>query len=180
MSRELIFLGPDAIEKKLVGKIITRFEEAGFKIIKIRKGRMSDKLAKLMYVDTEEYFRGRGEKTLKGMKENEIPEAEVKKIFGSMDPVEMGRQIVGWKRGYETEGDIIGAVIEGEDAAKRTRVLIGYTDPSKAEKGTIRGDLGSDSIMRANMEKRAVKNLLHASDEDRAEAEIGYFEANFF
>ncbi|MCL5239376.1 MAG: nucleoside-diphosphate kinase [Candidatus Marsarchaeota archaeon] len=180
MSRELIFLGPDAIDRKLVGKVITMFEDSGFKIVKMKKGKMSDKLAKLMYVDTEEYFKGRGEKTLTGMKENNISEDEVRKIFGSLDPVEMGRQIVSWKRQYETAGDIIGVIVEGEDAANRTRKLIGYTDPSKADRGTVRGDLGNDSIMKANMERRAVFNLLHASDDDRAEVEIKYFEDNFF
>ena len=180
MSRELIFLGPDAIERKLVGKIITRFEEAGFRIIKMKMGKMPEKLARLMYVDTEEYCRSVGEKTLKGMKENKISEGEVRKTFGSLDPVEIGRHIVKWKREYETAGDIIGVIIEGNDAAKRTRAFIGYTDPSKADKGTVRGDLGNDSIMKANMEKRAVKNLLHASDEERAEIEIKYFEENFF
>lgn len=33
MERTLILLKPDAVQKKLLGKVIARFEEAGFKVI---------------------------------------------------------------------------------------------------------------------------------------------------
>ncbi len=180
MENELIFLAPDAIEAKLVGKIISKFEEAGFKIVKMKKGRMSKQLAKLMYVETEEYFKGRGEKTLKSVNERNESLKSVREIFGTLDPTEMGRKIVTWKHEYVTSGDIIGVVLQGKDAPKRVREIIGYTDPSKADKGTIRGDWGTDSIYKANLEKRCVKNLLHASDEERAAEEISLFEKYFF
>ncbi|MAH42498.1 hypothetical protein CL614_02115 [archaeon] len=32
-----------------------------------------------------------------------------------------------------------------------------------ADKGTLRGDLGQDSILQANKEGRPVRNLVHAS-----------------
>ncbi len=49
----------------------------------------------------------------------------------------------------------------------------GFTDPSTAEKGTIRGDLGTDSILKANQEQRPVYNLIHASGSlEEAEKEI--------
>ena len=44
-SRELIFLKPDAIEGKVVGKIISRFEEAGFKLVRVKKNTISKELA---------------------------------------------------------------------------------------------------------------------------------------
>lgn len=41
---------------------------------------------------------------------------------------------------------VMAAVLEGENAVKRVRQLVGPTDPSKAPKGTIRGDF-SDDVM---------------------------------
>jgi len=41
MERTLILLKPDAISKKICGKVITRFEDAGFKIIACRMLRLS-------------------------------------------------------------------------------------------------------------------------------------------
>lgn len=45
-------------------------------------------------------------------------------------------------------------VLEGREAVKVARKLIGTTDPVNAEPGTIRGDLGLD----------LTDNLIHASD----------------
>jgi nucleoside-diphosphate kinase len=50
----------------------------------------------------------------------------------------------------------------------RLRYLIGHTDPSKAAPGTIRGDLGADSLDAALKEKRLVRNLVHTSDDPAA------------
>ena len=44
------------------------------------------------------------------------------------------------------------------------RKIIGATDPIKAERGTIRGDFGIDSMEKSNNEIRCCENLIHASD----------------
>jgi nucleoside-diphosphate kinase len=41
MERTLVFLKPDAIKKKVIGKIIARFEEKGFDILKMKFCRMN-------------------------------------------------------------------------------------------------------------------------------------------
>jgi len=57
-------------------------------------------------------------------------------------------------------------VLEGKDAIKRNRELMGATDPGKAIPGTIRGAYGT------NIEYNAV----HGSDSpETARVEIGYF-----
>jgi len=67
---------------------------------------------------------------------------------------------------FMTEGKIVAMVLEGKDAIKQWRDLMGPTDATKAEKGTIRGDFGT-SIER---------NASHGSDaEDTAAFETGYF-----
>ncbi|MER6481010.1 nucleoside-diphosphate kinase [Streptomyces filamentosus] len=56
----------------------------------------------------------------------------------------------------------------GPDIHARLRRLIGHTDPAQAVTGTIRGDLGSDSIAAATAERRLVRNLVHTSDDPAA------------
>ncbi|WP_030020177.1 nucleoside-diphosphate kinase [Streptomyces monomycini] len=56
----------------------------------------------------------------------------------------------------------------------RLRRLIGHTDPTKAAVGTIRGDLGADSVLAAAGEGRLVRNLVHTSDDaDAARRDFG-------
>lgn len=53
---------------------------------------------------------------------------------------------------------------DGENAIANSRALTGATDPAKAEPGTIRGDLGTDSFENADREERCCYNLIHCSD----------------
>jgi len=55
---------------------------------------------------------------------------------------------------------------QGENVIQRVRDLLGPTDSSKAPKGTIRGDFGTDMM----------RNVVHASDgPETAEAELKRF-----
>jgi len=75
---------------------------------------------------------------------------------------------------YLMEGPIVAMVFEGFEAVKKSRKIVGHTDPGQAGKGTIRGDLGKDSLEIADREKRSVRNLIHASGtKDEADTEIG-------
>ena len=67
-------------------------------------------------------------------------------------------------REYLTEGPVIAIVLRGENAVERVRKIVGFTDPTRAEKGSIRGEHGNDSFEKANAEKRSVKNLVHVSE----------------
>ncbi|MFJ5222341.1 nucleoside-diphosphate kinase [Streptomyces sp. NPDC088400] len=56
----------------------------------------------------------------------------------------------------------------------RLRDLLGHFDPTQAAPGTIRGDLGDDSLSTALAEKRLVRNLVHTSDDaDAARRDFG-------
>jgi nucleoside-diphosphate kinase len=48
------------------------------------------------------------------------------------------------------------------------RALLGHFDPAQAAKGTLRGDLGTDSLVTARAEGRLVENLMHSSDDAAA------------
>ncbi|MGW6267504.1 MULTISPECIES: nucleoside-diphosphate kinase [unclassified Streptomyces] len=56
----------------------------------------------------------------------------------------------------------------GPDIHARLRRLIGHTDPARAAPGTIRRDLGNDSVRAATRAKRLVRNLVHTSDDPAA------------
>jgi len=61
---------------------------------------------------------------------------------------------------------VIIAILEKENAVEEVRKMCGATDPKKAEKGTIRADLGTSTQ----------ENVIHASDsEETAEKEIRRF-----
>jgi len=67
---------------------------------------------------------------------------------------------------FMTSGPVVVSVLEGEGAIARWRELMGPTDSTKAPKGTIRGDFGTD----------IERNASHGSDApETARVEIPYF-----
>ncbi|MEO6562867.1 MAG: nucleoside-diphosphate kinase [Nitrosospira sp.] len=67
---------------------------------------------------------------------------------------------------FMISGPVMVQVLEGEDAIRKNRDLMGATDPKNAEKGTIRADF-ADSID---------ANAVHGSDaSETAAIEIAYY-----
>jgi nucleoside-diphosphate kinase len=67
---------------------------------------------------------------------------------------------------YITSGPVVAMVVEGRNAVKVVRSLVGATNPAEAAVGTIRGDFGLD----------VGRNIVHASDSlQSAEREISLF-----
>jgi nucleoside-diphosphate kinase len=67
---------------------------------------------------------------------------------------------------FMTSGPVVLGVLEGPNAIAKNRELMGPTDSTKAQPGTIRGDFG------INIERNAV----HGSDApETARVEIAYF-----
>ena len=67
---------------------------------------------------------------------------------------------------FMSSGSCLVMVLEGEDAIKRYRDLMGATNYKNAEEGTIRRDYATD----------IEKNVVHGSDSpETAKFEIGYF-----
>lgn len=72
------------------------------------------------------------------------------------------------------EGPVISMVLEGSSAIENVRKIIGSTEPKSALPGTIRGDLAHTSYKYSDDKEKAVKNLVHASaDEKDAKHEVG-------
>jgi nucleoside-diphosphate kinase len=67
---------------------------------------------------------------------------------------------------FMTSGPVVVAALEGEGAVAKWRDLMGPTDSTKAAKGTVRGDFGTD----------VERNASHGSDATAtAKIEIAYF-----
>lgn len=167
-ERTLVLIKPDAVKRKLIGEIIKRFEEEGLEIIGIKILNATREMAGQHYLESEQQLVGMGNKTIEA---SGIEKAEAK--FGTTDPRIIGGKLREWLIDFLIAGPLIAMVIKGENGIQTVRNIAGFTDPSKAEKGTIRGDFGQDSIAQANIEGRAVSNLIHASASvEEAEVEI--------
>jgi nucleoside-diphosphate kinase len=129
-NRTFTIVKPDSVEKGNFGKIISRIESEGFRVIGIKKLHLSQQQAEGFYAVHRErpFFK---------------------------DLVR-----------YMTSGPVYVAALEREGAVPHLRKIMGATDPTKADAGTLRKDFG-ESIER---------NAIHGSDSDEnAAIEIGYF-----
>lgn len=134
VERTLSIIKPDAVAKNVIGRIYSRFEDNGLKIIAARMLHLSQQDAEGFYA------------------------------------VHRGRPFFNDLVKFMISGPVMVQVLEGEDAIRKNRELMGATDPKKAEKGTIRGDL-ADSID---------ANAVHGSDAtETAAVEIAYFFPEF-
>ena len=155
----LVILKPDAQERKLAGLIIHRFEKNNLNILDIKYIKQAPKSLILQhYPDSMAMSIG-----LKAQKAS----PDIK------DPLAQGQNVLTKLRQYLSRGPIIALRLGGENAIQTVRKITGYTDPSTAKKGTIRGDLGMDSIAKSTAENRVCENLVHASgNKEEAESEL--------
>ena len=118
MERTLILLKPDCVQRRLSGRVLSRFEDKGLNIVALKMMRITPALAKQHYAE------------------------HVQK---------------GWYPTLEqfiTGGPVVAAVIEGLEAIRVVREMLGATNGLNAAPGTIRGDYSSSRQM----------NLVHGSD----------------
>lgn len=180
-EQTLIVLKPDAVSRGLIGEILTRFEKVGLKIVASKMVKVDKALANRHYPeDRSEFINSIGEKTLENYKELDI---DPKEYFGHEDPHEIGKVIRGWLVDMISSGPVFAAVLEGPHAVALVRKMCGHTLPIKAAPGTIRADYSFDSSALANLGKRPIKNLIHASgtvDEARYEIPLWFSESEIY
>jgi nucleoside-diphosphate kinase len=129
-NKTLAILKPDCIRKNLIGQVISKITEAGFKIKAMKMVRLTKDSAAGFY---------------------EIHKQQP--WFNSL-------------LDYMTSGPCIPIALEKENAVSDFRKLIGATDPSKADEGTIRKLYAKDKT----------ENIVHGSDSDEnALIEISHF-----
>ena len=93
MQRTLVLIKPEGLKRHLVGKIISRFEDAGLKIIGMKQVWVDKEYAKKHY--TEDISKRHGEKVRENLLEH-ITEGPVLAIcFEGINAIENVRKIVG-------------------------------------------------------------------------------------
>ena len=72
-------------------------------------------------------------------------------------------------QGFMQSSPVVAIALRGENAIAHIREMVGPTDSTVADKGTIRGDFGQDKM----------QNVVHASDSiENGQAELKRFFAN--
>lgn len=170
IQKSLVLLKPDAVQRGIVGEIIQRFERAGLKIAGAKLLNAPDDVVKKHYEKDEAWQTKVGNINISDCEQFGL---DVKDIFGTEDPLEIGKQVNNWLFDMFTLGPVFAFVLEGPNAVAKIRALVGSTFPDTAPPGTIRGDFGLDSSFSSLKRKRATLNLIHASGApDEAEYEI--------
>ncbi len=172
MEQTFIIIKPDAIQRNIVGEIISRFEKVGLKIIGMKMVQPPVELLNKHYPsDREEFIVGMGEKTLENYKDlGQDP----KEFFGTDDAKTIGLEVQKWLVDFMADSPVIAIALQGPHAIEVVRKIRGHTLPLKAQPGTITGDYSFDSSSIANTYMRTIRNLVHASgNSEEAVFEIG-------
>lgn len=133
MEQTLVVFKPDAVQRGIVGEIITRFEHVGLKIAGLKMLRPDDAHFHAHYETIGTMITRHGEDifnvTVEAMKESPV----------------------------------IAVVLEGIHSVDLVRKMVGSTEPAKSAPGTIRGDYAHSNFAYANGEGRTLPNVVHAS-----------------
>jgi len=170
-QRTLVLVKPDGVKRGLVGEVLKRIERRGLKLIAVKMIQVDRKHLEKHFPTDPEWMARLGDKGLKTFAEYDL---DPKEHMGTDDRVEIGRRVKESLFEYMVSGPIIAMVVEGLHAIDMVRKLAGNTLPVFAEMGTVRGDFSVDSPAVANIEGRAIHNIMHASETpEEAENEIG-------
>jgi nucleoside-diphosphate kinase len=160
-QRALLIIKPDGVQRGLIGKIISRFEQVGLKIIGLKFEWANKEKIIAHYPETDAWFKKVGERTLTNYAKKGL---DAKKVFGTDDAISIGKTVKKWLIDYLQESPVFLAVVEGYECIEIVRKISGNTIPVLAAPGTIRGDFSHDSIDLANEQNRPLRNIIHASD----------------
>lgn len=146
MERTLVVFKPDAVQRGIVGEILTRFERAGLKIIAM----------KMVEPDEDHYYHHY--ETI-GKMVSRRGEAQFRVQLGAMQA-----------------GPVIAMILEGVEAVSLVRKMVGATNAKEAAPGTIRGDYAHASLDYVNANNVALPTIVHASgDLNEAKLEISHW-----
>lgn len=160
-ERTFVMVKPDGARKGLIGEIIKRFEQRDLKIVALEMFQPTKKQIDDHYPKDETWIRRLGTKTLGTYEKYDLdPMGD----FGTIDNLAIGSEVRKWLIDYMISAPLVKMVVEGVHAVDMVRKIAGPTLPYQADMGTLRGDFSNDSPAVANAEKRAVANLLHASE----------------
>lgn len=156
-ERTFVILKPDAVQRGLVGDIIKRFERIGLKIVAMKMHMVEEKVLWDHYNKDDTWYLKKGGNIV-----------ENKKKIGLIvdkEPIEYGKDIIRAMVHYMCSSPVVSLVIEGNGAQAVVKRLVGSTEPSTADTGTIRGDYSLDSYYLCDVDgSRGMRNLIHCTD----------------
>ena len=172
-ERTFVLIKPDGVKRGLIGEIISRIEQRGLKIVALKMIWATKEQIDEHYPKDEAWIKRLGEKTIATYEKYGY---DAEKEIGTTDPHKIGEIVRGWLMDYMTSGPMVKIIVEGIHAVDMVRKMVGNSIPALAEMGTIRGDFSVDSAVLANRQKRAIHNLIHASEtEKEASHEIDFW-----
>lgn len=172
-EKTFILIKPDGVRKGLIGEVIKRFEQRDLKVVALEMFQPTVEQIDNHYPKDEAWVRRLGQKTLSTYEKYGY---DAEEELGTSDDLQIGKMVRQWLVDYMTSSPLVRMVIEGIHAVDMVRKIAGDTMPYKADMGTIRGDYSNDSPALANKEKRAVMNIVHASETPQeAQHEIKYW-----
>lgn len=146
VENTLVVFKPDAVQRGIVGDILTRFERVGLKIVG----------TKMISPTRDHYYKHYEE-------------------IGQM-VTRRGDKAFQVTLDFMLQGPVIAMVFEGVEAVALVRKLVGGTEPKSADPGTIRGDFSHMSFGYADGQDKGIPNLIHASgDPEEAKREIDHW-----
>ncbi|TXH07340.1 MAG: nucleoside-diphosphate kinase [Candidatus Moraniibacteriota bacterium] len=164
-ERSLVILKPDAIQRSLMGTILSRIENTGLKFVAMKFILPKAEQCWTHYNKDEEWFLKKGGRV--------VDDRKAQGLSIDKEPIEYGKDIIQANVDFFTSGPVLAFVVEGNQSVAIVKKLVGGTEPTTSDVGTIRGDLTVDSYALSSIDNRAVRNLVHCSDSpEEAEREI--------
>ena len=160
-ERTFMMVKPDGVARGLTGEIFRRLEDRGLKIVACKMVQPTLEHIHKHVPVSEEWIVRLGGKGLKTFKEYNVDPI---KELGTDDPKKIGEMVRQNLVDYLVSGPVIATVVQGIHAIDMVRKIAGDTLPVFAAAGTVRGDYSVDSPAVANLEKRSIKNIMHASE----------------
>jgi len=155
IERTLILIKPDAVQRSLVGEILSRFERCGLKFVGMKLVSADSQTVSKHYDFDDEWYENVG----KTKKENLAKQGTTT----DKSHKELGLEVYQLLVNFLVKSPIVALVLEGHDAIAHVRKLVGATSPQASAPGTIRGDYSFDTYELANHSNRSLYNIIHAS-----------------
>lgn len=164
-ERTLVIIKPDGVQRSLIGEIMSRFERTGLKFIAMKFLVPVADQCWTHYNKDEAWFMLKGNRIVEDRTNQGLP---IEK-----EALQYGKDIIQSNVDFFTSGPVLAFVIEGNQSVAIVKKIVGGTEPTTSDVGTIRGDLTVDSYALSSIDNRAVRNLVHCSDSpEEAEREI--------
>ena len=165
-ERTLVLIKPDGVQRGLVGEVLQRYERSGLKLLGLKFVVPTTELVEKHYLCDPAWKEKTGLKAIEAYKAKGIkPSTE--------DALRAGEAVLARLKKYLTSGPVAVMVWQGMHAVGIVRKITGGTEPLTSDVGTIRGDFTIDSYQVADVDERAVRNIIHASGSaEEAEKEI--------